>query len=187
MLNMKSEIRSGIAIGLGGFLWLLLEFALGFHHRFIDYQPFFNLLSFVIPIVGIYWAMKAKRDRYYNGKISFMNALKTGMYITAVISIITPLLTFLYITVVNPLFLVTMLGHEKLIIDELNISPEDKTRMITDSIQNYSLLSYTLRSFFIALFSGVILSTLTALLMKRNVQAKAATPDHSITDFEKKG
>ncbi len=185
MEDMKAELRSGIAIGVCSFLWLLLEFFLGFHSVRIDYQPFFNLISFTIPIIGIYWAMKAKRDRYYAGKISFIQALKTGLFITLVMSVISPILMFLYLTVVNPNYQATMLGHERLFIDGLNLSPEDKNSMLTNAIQNYSLLALLLKSFLISAISGGILSFLTAALMKRNNHAKEKSSDHSVSDYTK--
>jgi|GEM_PF-2081955 len=185
-MEMKSELRSGIAIGISGFLWILLEFFLGFHTVRIDYQPFFNLISFTIPIVGIYWAMKAKRDRYFEGKITFMNALKTGLLITVVMSCISPILNFLYYTVVNPHYQSIMLSHERDMINGLNLSPEDKNSMLTSSIQNFSLMSLLLKSFLISAITGTLLSLITAALMKRNnLPDKADVVDHSVSDYTK--
>ncbi len=186
MLTMKSEIRSGVAIGVAGFLWLLLEFFLGFHTTRIDYQPFITWLSIVIPIVGIYWAMKAKRDRYYAGRISFIQALKTGLIITVVMSIVSPLLSFMYVSVINPLYLSTMLAHNRMMLDGLNISPADKDGMLQELIQQFSLSAYLLKSILIAAISGTLLSIITAAVMNRNTSEKQQTADHSVTDYIKK-
>jgi hypothetical protein len=130
--------------------------------------------------------MKAKRDRYFEGKITFVNALKTGLLITVVMSCISPILNFLYYTVVNPHYQSIMLSHERDMINGLNLSPEDKNSMLTSSIQNFSLMSLLLKSFLISAITGTLLSLITAALMKRNnLPDKADVVDHSVSDYTK--
>ncbi len=185
-MNFKSEIRTGILLGVGLFLWLLLEFFLGFHTTRIDYHPFFTWLSIVIPIAGIYWSMKSKRDRDFEGTISFVQALKSGFLVTSIMSLISPIMVFVYVSAINPLFFSTMLAHSKVMIEGLNISVVDKDKMIEESTRYFSTSSYVIQSFFGSLIVGVVLSLLTAALMKRNAVAFSSKPDHSVTDITKK-
>ena len=185
-MNFKSEIRTGILLSVGLFLWLMLEFFLGFHTTRIDYHPFINWLSIVIPIAGIYWSMKVKRDREYAGKISFVQALKSGFVVTAIMSLLGPIMVFVYVSAINPLFFSTMLAHSKVMIEGLNISIVDKEKMIEESTRNFSTSSYLIQSFIGSLIMGTVLSLLTAALMKRNTVANSSKPDHSVTDISKK-
>lgn len=185
-MNFKSEIRTGILLSVGLFLWLLLEFFLGFHTTRIDYHPFITWLSIAIPIAGIYWSMKVKRDRDYAGKISFVQALKSGLVVTAIMSLISPIMVFVYVSVINPLFFSTMLAHSKVMIEGLNISIVDKEKMIEESTRNFSTSSYLMQSFFGSLIMGTVLSLLTAVLMKRNTVANSSKADHSVTDIYNK-
>ena len=185
-MNFKSEIRTGILLSVGLFLWLMLEFFLGFHTTRIDYHPFITWLSIVIPIAGIYWSMKVKRDREYAGKISFVQALKSGFVVTAIMSLLGPIMVFVYVSVINPLFFSTMLAHSKVMIEGLNISVVDKEKMIEESTRNFSTSSYLIQSFIGSLIMGTVLSLLTAALMKRNTVANSSKPDHSVTDISKK-
>ncbi len=185
-MNFKSEIRTGILLSVGLFLWLLLEFFLGFHTTRIDYHPFITWLSIVIPIVGIYWSMKVKRDREYAGKISFVQALKSGFVVTAIMSLLGPIMVFVYVSAINPLFFSTMLAHSKVMIEGLNISVIDKEKMIEESTRNFSTSSYVIQSFIGSLIMGTVLSLLTAALMKRNTLANSSKQDHSVTDINKK-
>ena len=182
-MNFKSEIRTGILLSLGLFLWLLLEFFLGFHTTRIDYHPFITWLCIVIPIAGIYWSMKVKRDRDYAGKITFIQALKSGLVVTAIMSLLGPIMVFVYVSVINPLFFSTMLAHSKVMIEGLNISIVDKEKMIEESTRNFSASSYLMQSFFGSLIMGTVLSLLTAALMKRNTVANSPKADHSVTDI----
>jgi len=185
-MNFKSEIRTGILLSLGLFLWLLLEFFLGFHTTRIDYHPFITWLCIVIPIAGIYWSMKVKRDRDYAGKITFIQALKSGLVVTAIMSLISPIMVFVYVSAINPLFFSTMLAHSKVMIEGLNISIVDKEKMIEESTRNFSASSYIMQSFFGSLIMGTVLSLLTAALMKRETQVFSSKLDHSVTDISKK-
>ena len=185
-MNFKSEIQTGILLSVSLFLWLLLEFFLGFHTTRIDYHPFITWLSIVIPIAGIYWSMKVKRDREYAGKISFVQALKSGFVVTAIMSLLGPIMVFVYVSAINPLFFSTMLAHSKVMIEGLNISVVDKEKMIEESTRNFSTSSYVIQSFVGSLIMGAVLSLLTAALMKRNTAANSSKQDHSVTDISKK-
>ena len=185
-MNFKSEIQTGILLSVSLFLWLLLEFFLGFHTTRIDYHPFITWLSIVIPIAGIYWSMKVKRDREYAGKISFVQALKSGFVVTVIMSLLGPIMVFVYVSVINPLFFSTMLAHSKVMIEGLNISVVDKEKMIEESTRNFSTSSYVIQSFIGSLIMGAVLSLLTAALMKRNTLANSSKADHSVTDISKK-
>jgi hypothetical protein len=163
-----------------------LEFFLGFHTTRIDYHPFITWLSIAIPIAGIYWSMKVKRDREYAGKISFVQALKSGLVVTAIMSLLGPIMVFVYVSAINPLFFSTMLAHSKVMIEGLNISVVDKEKMIEESTRNFSTSSYVIQSFIGSLIMGAVLSILTAALMKRNSVVISSKADHSVTDISKK-
>ena len=185
-MNFKSEIQTGILLTVGLFLWLMLEFFLGFHTTRIDYYPFFFWLIFTIPFLGIYWSMKSKRDKEYAGKISFIQALKSGLIVTFTICILSPIVVLLYVSVINPLFLSTMLAHSKVMIEDYNISVVDKEKMIVETTQFFSTFSYIKLTFLVSIISGTVLSLLTAALMKRNTVANSSKADHSVTDISKK-
>ena len=185
-MNFKSEIQTGILLSVGLFLWLLLEFFLGFHTTRIDYYPFFFWLIFTIPFLGIYWSMKSKRDKEYAGKISFIQALKTGLIVTSTICILSPIVVLLYVSIINPLFLSTMLAHSKVMIEDYNISVVDKEKMIKETTQFFSTFSYIKLTFLVSIISGTVLSILTAALMKRESQVFSSKPDHSVTEISKK-
>lgn len=179
---MKSEIRSGIALGLVFFLWLLLEYFLGLHTTNIDYHPLVSWLFIVIVGVGINWALKAKRDRYFGGKITFFQAFKTGLFITLVMTIVSPLMHFFYTVMVNPMYFDTMLAHSQQMIEELNVDEVSKAKMLTRAMNENTLL-YTMGNTAIVLFvSGFVMSFFASLLIKRNVNPKPAAEETPSVD-----
>lgn len=152
------------------FFWLLLEFFLGFHTKYIDYLPFVTWLFVVIPAVGINWALKAKRDRYYHGQITIFQALKTGIIITLVMAIVGPLMQFLYIILVNPMYYDTMTSHAKEFILGLDIAAEDKESMLAKALKDNTISAGMLRTSLVMLIIGSIMTVFAAVLIKRDVR-----------------
>jgi hypothetical protein len=169
-MTITSEIRSGIALGLALFFWLLLEFFLGFHTKYIDYLPFITWLYVVIPAVGINWALKAKRDRYYHGQITIFQALKTGLIITLVMAIVGPLMQFLYVILVNPMYFDTMTAHTREFILGLDIAQDDKEIMLAKALKENTLSSGMVRTCIIMLVIGTIMTVFASVLIKRDVR-----------------
>jgi hypothetical protein len=178
---MNSEIKSGVAISVACFLWLLLEFFLGLHTTRIDLYPLFTWMVIIIPITGLYWTIKSKRDRFYKGKINFIQSLKTGIMVTGVSSVITPLLSWLYVSVVNPFYFSTMITHRKQMIDELNLSSlEEKSVKINEAFQYYNTSTYLMQSFLTMLVLGLVLSLIIAALVRKN--AHKISPENTLVN-----
>lgn len=168
---MNSEIRSGIAISVAGFLWLLLEFYLGLHSTRIDYRPLFTWMAIIIPIIGIYWVVKVKRDKFYKGKITFFQSAKTGLIVSGVASIMSTLLGWFYVSVVNPFYFSSMITHEKQMIEGLNLSSiEENTIKINEVYQYFNLSNYIKQTFLTVLIVGLVLSLIIAALIKKDKQ-----------------
>ena len=177
-MKINSEVGSGVAISLAGFLWLLMEYALGLHDKYITYDPFIFWIVIIIPVVGIYWALKAKRDRFYEGKISFLQALTTGGMITLVVSLITPLFTWLYVAVVNDKFFIKHIDHEREMIQQLGLN--DATvieQRLLEANQKYSVLNYLFNSFLFAFIVCAVLTVLISAMIQKNTQAPLVVPE----------
>lgn len=174
---MKGEIRAGVIISFVVFLWLLLEYYLGFHTRYIDYYPFFTWLYIIVPVIGIYVTVRWKRNRVLNGLISFSEALTSGLVVTAVTTILVPIFTLLYVTIINPYFFDTMIAHRRIMIEELNISAGDKTIMLNRTLQSYTIPYYLLRTFIVSAAVGLIPSIIIAATIKKDAREEQATPE----------
>ena len=82
MRAFKVEIKWAIVIGIVQLLWLLLEYALGFHGKFIGYQAFTSLLFYVPIVMVIFYAIKENMLTLYGGSVNMMQGLKTGFFTT---------------------------------------------------------------------------------------------------------
>jgi len=166
MIN--SEVRSGIAISVACFFWLLMEYWLGLHGKYLDVEPFFFGLILLIPLIGIYWGIKAKRDRFYHGSISFFNALKSSLIITATTSVVTPLFVWLYISAINPLYLLSLKENQLAMVRDLNIAPDSLAIREADINGTYNTLSYITSSFLFTLAVCLVISLAVSILIRKS-------------------
>src|SRR3989338_11300688 len=92
--TMKPELRYGLIIGLGVSLWVLVEFLLGFHTKYMDIGEFTGYLSVIIPILGLYSGLFAKRME--NLSITYWQLVKAGMMMVIIGALIMSLFMGLY-------------------------------------------------------------------------------------------
>jgi uncharacterized membrane protein YvlD (DUF360 family) len=176
-MTFNSEVRSGVALGVIYFFWLLMEYYIGFHTKYLDYLPFVFWLYSIIPAIGINWAMKAKRDRYYSGKINFFQAFKTGFVISIIMSLVSALMKFIYVFLINPLYFDTRIGHDKLMIEDLELAQPDREKMISKVLSDNTLSYSMFETVVFMLIIGILITILAAFLVKKNTRKRPQTSD----------
>jgi hypothetical protein len=169
-MKASSEVKSGLALGLAYFIWLLGEKFLGFHDIRLDYLPFVFWLFVIFPAIGINWAMKAKRDRFYKGKIHLLASLRVGIIISITMSLSAALMKFIYVFLVNPLYYDNRIAHDRQMIEELDIALGDKEKMISKVMNENTLSASMVQTFLFMILSGCIITIVAAVMLKKNTR-----------------
>jgi hypothetical protein len=179
-MQISSEVRNVILIAFGGFLWLLLENLLGLHGKYLGLQPFFFWLIILIPLTGIYFNLKHKRDKQQQGSITFIESLRSSSIVTAAVSLTSPLFVWLYIGVVNPTFL--LLKQEKEIKFIRDSQLDANTQMLREyEIKNrFEALSYLASAFVFALVVCLSLSIVLSILIRKRPLVSASTSSEKV-------
>lgn len=99
---MKTEIKYGLIAGFSVCAWTLVEFALGFHTRHLEYGSFANQLSLLILIAAWFFMLRTKRDTDGRGALTFGQGLKAGAVASAVSAAIITVFSEVYNRVINP-------------------------------------------------------------------------------------
>ncbi len=166
-MQISLEVRNGILIAFGCFLWLLLENVLGLHSQYIDLQDLFSWLIILIPLSGIYFTLKYKRDKIQRGSISFIESLRTSSIITATVSITSPLFVWLYVSAVNPTYLLFKQENALKIIRDSQIDV-NTLLLREDAIKkSFETFSYILSAFVFALAVCMTLSIVLSILIRK--------------------
>jgi hypothetical protein len=166
-MQVSLEVRNGILIAFGGFLWLLLENLLGLHGKYLDLQPLVSWLIILIPLTGIYFTLKHKRDKLQQGSITFIESLRSSSIVTTAVSLTSPLFVWLYIGAVNPTFLLFKQENELKIIRDSQIDPN--TLLIREDAirKGYETISYLSSAFVFALAVCLSLSIVLSILIRK--------------------
>ncbi len=110
---MKTELRYGVIFAGVVIVYVMIEHFLGLNTTRHDIGQYTRFGGVLVPILGIFFGIKAKRDKELNGTISFGQGVRTGFLIAIIQTTLTTLWFWFYGTVVNPQFLDTMLQFER--------------------------------------------------------------------------
>jgi hypothetical protein len=100
----KRALIYGLAAAGGVFLWMMLEYALGFHTARAEIGRYTGFLALIFPVAAIAFGVRAAR-RARGGAIGFGEAFGEGIAIAATFSLLGAISVWLYFSAINPGFL----------------------------------------------------------------------------------
>ena len=110
---MKTEIRYGVFFALIVVVYVMIEHLLGFNTTRHDIGQYSRFAGILVPIIGVFFGIKAKREKDLNGIMTFRQGVKAGVIVAVVQTTITTLWFLLYGEIINPEFMDTMLEFER--------------------------------------------------------------------------
>jgi len=109
---MNPEYRYGLLCGVGMSIWVLIEFALGFHTTSLEIGQYSGYVSVFIPIVVIYVALKEQQTTL-NVVLPLKAGINTGFQIAIISAAIFTLFLFLYNNYINPEWIDAMVQWQR--------------------------------------------------------------------------
>lgn len=117
-MNYRLEIKYGFWMAIALFLWLLGEWAAGFHSTHLEYTQISIILSWIVLVVGVYHGLSDKNEEFYQNKASYGSlAISAGLMVLAT-AIMTYLFHFLYHKLINPEYTATIIQEKLLRVSE---------------------------------------------------------------------
>lgn len=157
MKKIKIEIKWAFIFIVASLLWMLLERLAGLHDRHIDKHQYLTMI-FVIPAVWIYvLALKDKKKRYYNGRMSFKQGFVSGVIISVIVMLFSPLTQWITSTIITPGYFPNVIAHSV------------KTgyyKTVEEAEAYFNLKNYMVQSAISALVMGAITSAVVAFFVK---------------------
>lgn len=96
---MSPAFKYGLLAGIGVCLWILAEFALGFHTTRPDIGDYTGWCSGVIPLVALALLL---RQQQAEDRLTLARGLGTGLYASLVTGVVVYTFLLLYNQVINP-------------------------------------------------------------------------------------
>ena len=151
----KNELLAGVAIALASFIWICIEYSIGFHDRFIDYQEYASNLAYVLPIIGIIWAIKKRYATFDPGEFQIKDGLMSGVIVSVTAAFLNLPLIYLFVTSINPDFFGNMIASEA---KKAIMSGGNSIIAMTDAQQYYNTSTYLIKGFTGFLMLGLFIS-----------------------------
>jgi len=156
MFKIKTEFKWTILFILMSLLWIYLEKITGLHHEYIEHHPIYTNL-YAIPAIIIYvLALKEKKKKFYNGKMSYKNAFISGLILTLMISLLSPLSTYVSVEYISPDFFSNAI--------EKSVEIEMMTK--TEALEYFNTQNYMLQSLMFGPVFGIITTAIVSIFVR---------------------
>jgi hypothetical protein len=102
MKNYKTEVKWAIIFAVMTLLWMLMEKLGGYHDKNIAQHAF--ITNFImIPAITIYvLALKEKKNKDFNGRMTYKQGLKSGFILSIMITLLGPITQSITSLVITP-------------------------------------------------------------------------------------
>ena len=138
--------------------WTWMEKLVGLHDEHIDKHPIYTNFFALVAIVVYYLGIREKRNKDYNGKMTWLQGLTTGAIISLVVTILTPLGVWFTQTVITPDYFD----------NAIEFSVENGYSRLEEAEDYFSLKNYIIQSVIFAPVVGVATSAVIALFVRRS-------------------
>ncbi len=169
----KIEIKYGIITGLGVSAYVMLEFLLGLHTKYIEIGEFSGYFSAIIPILTLYFAFREKRDLQPGSILPYGKGFLTGLYISIIASFIIAVFFSIYYAYINPDFIKDGAEYARNKMIAMHVSQAKIDQELKDEAEMSRQPMQFFLTFVGTVFPGIMLSLIMVLIMKKKRVSKA--------------
>ncbi len=151
------EIKWAVLFFVIQLAWMVFEKLMGWHGEHIEKHALYTNI-FAVPAIIIYvFALRDKRNNYYNGKMNWLQGFITGIIISGIVALLSPLSQYIFHHLISP-------GYFTHII---NYSVEQGKMSRVDALEYFSFDNYIVQSIIGALLMGMLTSAVVAVFVRR--------------------
>ncbi len=169
MKKFNSETLYGIFCGLALCVWVLIEFALGFHTTSLEIGQYSGYFSIIVPIVFIFVALR-DQQRKSNGLLSLKDGMNIGFQIAIISAAIFTIFLYIYNNYINTHWIEMMVEwqRKKLILG--GASDDEIERFMDQNRQMNNSLGQSMMSFISSTGIGVFVTLIEIPIVKKFLQ-----------------
>lgn len=157
MKKIYIEIKWAVIFSIALLSWMLLENTLGWHKERIADQWWLTLLFIPFAVFIYLLALREKRRRVYDRKMTWRQAFLSGVNLTVFIALLTPITSYIVHNYITPEFFFNS--------SEYSTKVE---RVVGDNFNDYLMLTdYLWQSSLGALGFGIATSAIVAFFVRK--------------------
>ncbi len=156
MKKITIELKWGILFTVATLLWMVFEKAMGWHDVLISKHALYTNFFGIIAVLIYYLAIREKKTKFYNGKMTWRQGFVAGLIVTIVVTVLAPLSQFIISTYITPDYFNNIIAYSV-----------ENNRMKQEQAEAYfNLKSYIIQATFGALAMGVVTSAVIGWILK---------------------
>lgn len=164
---MKTELKYGLIIALAGIALMIILDLAGFYDERIQHLNAVSWVSYIIPIIGLFFTIKEKRDKDLGGYISYGRCVGTGALTSLVSGIIGAVVQFVYFSFINPNFKEYLMDFQRQQMLENGLPAEQVDAAMGMMQFMLSPVMMTITAFIGAMIGAVIISLILGAILKK--------------------
>ncbi len=164
---MKLEVKFGLITGIGICIWVLLEYALGFHNENLEMGKYSGYFSSIIPVTALFIAIKTRRDKINDHTLTLREGVGTGFIISLITAVITTIFFYIYNHYINPGWMDMALEYETKSLLASGMSKADIEKRMVEYNEMRSDLAQAAYMFFSTMLMGLIFSLIISLILRK--------------------
>ena len=157
MNRIKIELKWAIIFTIFTLVWWLLEKTLGWHDEKIANHFWLTLLFFPFVIFMYILAIREKRRRHYDKKITWKQGFLSGLLLSVFAAALSPIAQYIAHNYITPEFFVNVIES----------SVTNNFMSIEAANEYFNLTGYMYRSIISCIVGGTIVSAFVAFVLKR--------------------
>lgn len=164
---MRHSVIFGLMAVVAAFVWLMIEYAFGFHSERIGSAQIMKMVGLAFPIAAIALGIMRWRDRNLGGQIKFSQAFGVGLGIGMFFAIGFSLASWLYVTAINPDFIETMLQFQGQAMIDAGSTLEEAEQAVENARQIATARTYATAVLIQMLLASLIISLFASIVVRR--------------------
>ncbi|RME69500.1 MAG: DUF4199 domain-containing protein, partial [Verrucomicrobia bacterium] len=164
---MRHAAIAGSLAAAGAFIWLLIEYALGFHGERLAQLQYMQMVGLAFPIAAIALGIMRWRDRVLDGRIRFSQAFGVGLAIGLFFAIDYAIFNWIYAAVINPGFIERIIEFQAQAMLEAGSTQEEVETAIEAARAHATAGSYGMAVAVQMLVASLIIALFAAVIVRR--------------------
>ena len=157
MKSVKTEVKWAVIFSVMGLLWMVLEKLCGLHGKYIDYHLYLTNL-FAIPAIWVMvLALKDKKKNDYQGRITYLQGLVSGLVLSLFIAMLSPLTQWITSYVITPEYFPNVIKRSV----ELGYY-----KTTADAAANFNYKNYAIQGAIGALGMGIVTVAISMIFIR---------------------
>ncbi len=158
MKSFKIELKWALFFAATLLIWMWGEKALGYHDVHID-QHMIITNFFFIPAIALYvFALLDKRKRHYDGKMTYVQGLLTGLIMTGIFTLFVPLTQVITSLIITPDYFGNVIDY----------TVQNEILTMEEARDQFNLTSYIIQGMVSFPIMGTITSAIVAIFTRRS-------------------